>query len=207
MKFRILSIVLSVFAINAFASDNNLAQGLAQDVAQDTQNIAEEVVNATEQASEVVSEAVTENMNQIEEKAEEIRAEIAENIEQPANDQLQVAEAWARQPTPPNNNSAIYMQITNPTKQQITIIGAEAAVIANNVELHKSFVDERGVGRMVSVDKIVVPAESTIELAPGGTHIMLFDLKRRLDLNDNFEAKLKILDGEMITVQVTVQNK
>jgi copper(I)-binding protein len=104
----------------------------------------------------------------------------------------------------PNNNSAAYMKIHNPTKEQINILGASALAIANNVELHKSFVDEKGVSRMTSIDKIVVPAQSTIELAPGGLHIMLFDLKERLIEGDVFELNLNLENKESVTLSIKV---
>ena len=118
---------------------------------------------------------------------------------------LEISDAWARKSMLPNNNSAAYMKINNPTDQQITIIGASASTIANNVELHKSFVDEKGISRMTSVDKIVVPAQSTIELEPGGLHIMLFDLKRSLSVGDKFTFMIKIQDMEPVKVETSVK--
>ena len=117
---------------------------------------------------------------------------------------LEVLEAWARTPLSPNNNSAAYMVINNPTDQQITIIGA-STMVANNVELHESFVDDKGVSRMKSIDNIVVPAQSKIELKPGGIHIMLFDLKKAISSDDKFNMELKIKDMKPITVEVVVK--
>ena len=57
----------------------------------------------------------------------------------------------------------------------------------------KSFVDEKGVSRMRFLDrKIVVPAKTTIELMPGAIHIMLFNLKKSLNVGDKFEIEVKI---------------
>lgn len=106
--------------------------------------------------------------------------------------EIAITDAWARKSMSPNNNSAAYMKISNTTDKDIVIIGASASTIANNVELHKSFVDEKGVSRMTSIDKIVVPAKTAIELMPGATHIMLFDLKRALNVGDKFEIEVKI---------------
>ena len=118
---------------------------------------------------------------------------------------LEVSGVWARASLSSNNNSAAYMSINNPTDKQITILGASAAVVANNVELHKSFVDEQGVSRMTSIDKIVVPANSTIELAPGGIHVMLFDLKRKLVVGDTFKVILALEDQDAIAVDAEIK--
>lgn len=121
-------------------------------------------------------------------------------------DTLIITDAWARRSTSPNNNSAAYMTINNPTDRQIVIIGASAPKVANNVELHESFVDDRGVSKMTSINKIVVPAKSSIELAPGGIHIMLFDLKKRLSDNDKFDITVKIKDSKPIVTQAIVKS-
>lgn len=127
------------------------------------------------------------------------------NEEEGLEEALEVTNAWARVSLASNNNSAAYMTINNPTNKQITILGASAADVANNVELHKSFVDEKGVIRMASIDKIVVPAKSSISLAPGGIHIMLFELKRKLSAGDNFKIVLALEDMDAITVDTEVK--
>ena len=38
---------------------------------------------------------------------------------------------------------------------------------------------------MVAIDKIVVPAKTSVDLAPGGIHIMICDLKRNLNIFRN----------------------
>lgn len=119
---------------------------------------------------------------------------------------MQVTEAWARKSLSPNNNSAAYMKINNLADKDLVIIGASASEIANNVELHKSFVDEKGVSRMTTIDKIVVPAKTTVELAPSGTHIMLFDLKRNLNIGDKFKLELKV-EGEVKPIIVETEVK
>lgn len=118
---------------------------------------------------------------------------------------LVISDAWARKSMSPNNNSAAYMKISNATDRQITIIGASAAMVANNVELHESFVDEQGISRMTSIDRIVVPANSEIELRPGGIHIMLLDLKSNLSSGDKFNLEIEVENMDLISVEATVR--
>ena len=116
-----------------------------------------------------------------------------------------ITESWARKSMSPNNNSAAYMKISNPTDKDVIIIGASASDVANNVELHQSFIDEKGVSRMRSVDTIVVPAKTDIELAPGAIHIMLFDLKKSLNTGDKFDIEVKIEGSRPLVVQTEVK--
>lgn len=118
---------------------------------------------------------------------------------------LQITDVWARKSMSPNNNSAAYMKINNPTEEQITIIGASASSVANNVELHKSFADEKGISRMTSIDKIVIPAKSSIELKPGAIHIMLFDLKKNLSVGNKFDITIKIEGKAAIILETIVK--
>lgn len=144
---------------------------------------------ATEGTAEASSDASIEN-NSKTEKEESV---------------ITIEDAWARASIGSNNNSAAYMSITNKSDKQITIISASALMVANNVELHKSFVDEQGVSRMTSIDKIIVPADSTISLAPGAIHIMLFDLKKKLTPGSKFKLNLSVENMDPISVDVEVR--
>jgi len=88
---------------------------------------------------------------------------------------------------------------------QLPCIAASATDVANNVELHKSFVDEKGVSRMVSIDTIVVPSKSTIELTQGGIHIMLFGLKETLIPGKKFPITVKMKGHNPITIESSVK--
>ncbi|MES2215345.1 MAG: copper chaperone PCu(A)C [Pseudomonadota bacterium] len=118
---------------------------------------------------------------------------------------LEVTEAWARSSMPPNNNSAAYMTIQNNTPNSWEIIGATAMGVANNVEIHQSYVDDKGISRMTAVDKLVIPANSKVELKPNGTHIMLMNLQRNLSPGDKISINLIVEKFGVIPVQVEVR--
>lgn len=117
---------------------------------------------------------------------------------------IRVDEPWARKPVAPSNNSAAYMKITNLTDKDVVLIGA-GGDDANNFELHKSFVNDKGVSKMVAIDQLVIPAKTTVELAPAGTHIMLMDLKRQLNSGDIINIVLKIREHDPVIVQTIVK--
>lgn len=123
------------------------------------------------------------------------------------NKELAIEKAWARTPIGSNNNSAAYMKITNSSAQPITILGASASNVANNVELHKSYVDEQGVSRMAALDKLVIPANTTVELSPNGIHIMLIDLKKTLKEKSEIEITLQIENANPIKFKALVKNQ
>lgn len=118
---------------------------------------------------------------------------------------IEISKAWARKSIAPNNNSAVYMMIKNNDDSDLSIISATNNVISNDIELHKSFVDEQGISRMVALDKIVIPAHGEIELSPGAIHIMLLNLKMPLRTNDTFPLTLLFEGEKQITFDVEVK--
>ena len=67
------------------------------------------------------------------------------------------------------------------------------------------YVDEKGVSRMRFLDRIVVPAKTSIELMPGAIHIMLFNLKKSLNVGDKFEIEVKIEGRSPLSVTTEVK--
>ena len=93
---------------------------------------------------------------------------------------LEITSPWARPSMLAQGNSAAYLVIKNNSNKDYKLISATATDIADNIELHNSFVDQIGVSRMIKIDNIIIPAGSTITLEPGKMHIMLFGLQKAL---------------------------
>ena len=78
-----------------------------------------------------------------------------------------------------------------------------SAGVSGAVELHSMSMDG-DVMRMRQVDAIALPAGQTVELKPGGLHIMFVGLKAPLKAGDRFPMKLKFEKAGEVTVEVTV---
>ncbi|MFN0043284.1 MAG: copper chaperone PCu(A)C [Alphaproteobacteria bacterium] len=115
--------------------------------------------------------------------------------------ELRIAHPWARATT--IDRTAAYLQISNVGSEGDRLLGAEAE-IAERVELHMTKT-ESGVARMLPVDAIAVPARKTIALEPGGYHIMLVGLKRKLAANDTVPLTLVFERAGKVAVQLAVQ--
>lgn len=117
---------------------------------------------------------------------------------------LEVSDVWARSSSAPNHNSAAYMVIKNTSNKDMIITGAETDV-AGSVELHETFLDEKGIHKMTHVDKIVVPAQSEIKLKPKHTHIMLMNLNQDLKAGEKFKLTLKVGEAGNKELDVVVK--
>lgn len=118
---------------------------------------------------------------------------------------VEIIAPWARPTNPANNNSAAYFQIQNNSDREVNLINVSSD-IANKVELHNSYIDEKGVSKMAKVDKLVIPAKGDITLKPGGMHVMLLDLKDKLEVGSRFDLFLYFDDKTQQKITIEVKN-
>ena len=119
------------------------------------------------------------------------------------SDGIAVLDAWAR-PGFRGDNSAVYLTINNPTNQGDGLIGANSDV-AGGTEIHLSKMDAAGTMTMQRQDLVVIPAKGSVELAPGGLHIMLVILGKDLSVGDTFPVTLEFQRAGDITIEVEVK--
>ena len=113
--------------------------------------------------------------------------------------------AWVREPSPSNNNTAMFLVLENQGADRRAVLSASTD-LAGRVELHEMKMDS-GMMRMSPVKQIEVPARGTTELKPGGLHVMLFDLKRRLAAGESMIVTLTFDDGSTVAVRASVKKR
>jgi periplasmic copper chaperone A len=79
-----------------------------------------------------------------------------------------------------------------------------SAAVSKSVELHEMKM-EGDVMKMRQVEGIELPAGQTVELKPGGYHLMFIGLKAPLKAGDSFPVKLKFEKAGEVTVDVKVE--
>lgn len=120
-----------------------------------------------------------------------------------ANDGVSVHDAWARASTGAHKTGAAYLSIVNAGDAPDRLVAASTPA-AERAELH-AHLHEGGVMRMRRVDAVEVhPGEPTV-LAPGGLHVMLLGLTRRLVEGDGFPLTLTFEKAGERTVEVAVR--
>jgi copper(I)-binding protein len=92
---------------------------------------------------------------------------------------LLISRPWAKPSLAGVNTGAVFVTIRNEAQEPDRLIAAKGDLAAK-IELH-THVQENGVVRMRRLEGgIDLPAGKTVELKPGGLHIMLIDLKTPL---------------------------
>lgn len=104
-----------------------------------------------------------------------------------ASSNLKFTDIWAR-PGDKAGATAVYMNIENPTDNDIELIKASDD-IAEMTEMHKT-VTEQGISKMVHVDRLLIPAKTTVKLKPKGLHVMIMNLQKDLEVGNEFTLKL-----------------
>lgn len=104
--------------------------------------------------------------------------------------QVTIESAWAKAAAAGQMSTAAYMTVT--ARQAVKIIGAESPV-ASVVELHQMAMGPNDTMTMRAVPQIDLAEGQTLELKPGGLHIMLMDLsKTPLKPGDTVDLKLLV---------------
>lgn len=103
--------------------------------------------------------------------------------------ELEVANLRARPAPLAGGNGAIYFTVINGTDAEEQLLAASSPA-AEAVELHET-VDDNGVMRMMhQPEGFVIPPGGTLELMPGGKHVMLIGLAEPLDVGDTVDLTL-----------------
>jgi len=118
-------------------------------------------------------------------------------------DQIVIQGSWVMEVPSVSGNSAAYMKVENRSSINSAIVSVESDV-ARAVELHE-MAEVDGMMTMRRVQRIALPAHGVASLDPGGYHVMLIDLKRKLKVGDEVRIKLVFQDGAEKTVMAPVR--
>lgn len=119
----------------------------------------------------------------------------------PAAAQVTVAGPWIRGTVAQQMGTGAFMQLTSARDAKLVDVRSPVAGI---VEIHEMKL-ENNVMRMRAVPVLELPAGRTVELKPGGYHIMLMDLARPLKEGESVPVTLVIeTAGKRETVEVSV---
>jgi copper(I)-binding protein len=102
-----------------------------------------------------------------------------------------------------SGNGAVYVTLDNTGRAADALVGA-ATDAARVVEVHETVV-ESGMAMMHPVAKVDLPAGKTVELKPGGYHLMLVDLRRALKPGDVVDVMLSFREAGNVPVTAKVR--
>lgn len=116
----------------------------------------------------------------------------------------QAAEADMDHSAMPGESSAVYLRVRNGGDSDVTIVSASTSAAAE-AAFHRTVV-EGEMARMEAVDNLRIPAGGTIDLAPGGRHIMLSGLAADLAPGSALTLRLESESGATYDLDFSVLN-
>ena len=121
----------------------------------------------------------------------------------PGASAVAVEQAQARATAAGQSIGGAYMTLINRGVADRLVSARVAAGVARSVELHTMSM-QGDVMRMRQLEAIELPAGQTIELKPGGVHLMLIGLKAPLKAGASFPMTLRFEKAGEVVVQVPV---
>ncbi|ELX13621.1 hypothetical protein Jab_1c22570 [Janthinobacterium sp. HH01] len=122
-----------------------------------------------------------------------------------ASAQVEVREAWIRATVPSAKSTGVFMQLKSKQGGQLVEVRSSVAGVA---EIHHMQMDGQMM-KMHAVPSLELPAGKLVDLASGGYHVMLMDLKRQLKEGETVPVTLVIRkkgkQTETIAVDATVK--
>ena len=124
--------------------------------------------------------------------------------QQPAPPAIEITQAWSRATPAAAPVGAGYVAMTNHGAEADRLIGGSSEIAAR-IEVHEMSMDN-GVMKMRELPGgLEVKPGATIELKPGGNHLMLVGLKRGLKEGERFKAQLDFAKSGKVEVEFVVQ--
>jgi copper(I)-binding protein len=120
-----------------------------------------------------------------------------------AADTVTVADAWVRATPPGATTAAAYLTLTN--RGAPNSLARVTSPSAARVEVHAT-TEHNGMMHMSPVDAIPLPTGAAVELAPGGLHVMLIDIRAPLKAGDRVPLTLELGDGATIEIEAPVRD-
>ena len=116
---------------------------------------------------------------------------------------VDLAGVWVRALPPTQTNTAAYLTVTNRGDTGIRIVGASADM-AGKVEIHTTR-EIDGYMRMEQLQGLSVAAGQSLQLAPGGTHLMLLGLARMPLSGETVHLCLQLATGDEVCTDAEVR--
>ena len=122
----------------------------------------------------------------------------------PKGPQIEISNAWGRPSPMKAGNGAAYMLIENNGSEDDRLINAYSD-IAEVTEIHDMKIED-GVMTMFHVPEgYVIAAGSSVELAPGGKHIMFISLFDQLEVGQTVTVELDFEKTGKMIVEIEIK--
>ena len=115
---------------------------------------------------------------------------------------LEITGPWVREAPPTSKVLAAYMSIKNTSGSAISIEGISSPDFGS-AELHRSVIKD-GIASMQHIKQLDIPVNESINLEPGGLHLMLFNPAHAMTAGDKVTLTIHLSNEICVTVSAAV---
>ena len=119
---------------------------------------------------------------------------------QTASAAVVVEQVWARATPPGSTVGVVYGHVRSEQADELISLSSP---VAERAEVHAS-ITENGMMKMRMLNALALPAKTTVQLRPAGTHIMLTGLRAPLVAGTSFDLTLRFRSAPPLTLKVSV---
>lgn len=120
-----------------------------------------------------------------------------------AENSLKIDNTWSPAAPPVAKVMAGYMTISNNSQHAIKVSTAKSPLF-KNVEIHLTKM-ENDMMRMVKQEHLNIPANTKVELKPGGLHMMLIGKLKPIKTGSSIPVTISFDNGESINITLAVK--
>ena len=117
--------------------------------------------------------------------------------------ELEYSDAWIKNLPPPVPVRAGYMTIYNPQAEAVSIVEIHSESFAS-VEVHQTLMQD-GMMRMEQISNLTIAAGETVQLAPGGLHLMMMQPVQPTRPGETHRITIEYDDGSRQDLELTVK--
>jgi copper(I)-binding protein len=118
--------------------------------------------------------------------------------------QIEIGHPWLRMTPPGAKVGGGYASFDNEGKDADTLVSASVEV-AGRTEIHEMSVKDGVMTMRPLPDGVALPPGEPVKLAPGGFHLMLFDLKQPLKEGESYKGTLTFAKAGRVDVVFNVE--
>ena len=120
-----------------------------------------------------------------------------------ADSLLKIENTWSPAAPPVAKVMAGYMTINNSGQDAVKITAAKSPLF-KKVEIHLTEMKD-GMMRMIKQENLTIPAKSSVELKPGGLHMMLMGKLKPIKAGSSIPVTISFDNGESRNINLSVK--
>ena len=117
---------------------------------------------------------------------------------------IEIRDAWIREVPAGSERAALYFEVINGGSGEDRVVSVDTT-LSERTEIHSTNIDSKGLATMEKLEEVVVPSGESVVFAPGGTHVMLIGLNKKIKAGEEYQIKVNFKNSGNKTATARVK--